>query len=297
MKITVCTPTYNRGYLLDKLYNSLKIQKFKDFEWLIVNDGSTDNTEEIVNKYINENKININYINKKNGGKHTALNIGIDNARGELFWIVDSDDFIVENALETIWSWWQQIDNKKEFAGVSGLRGHNNKSVIGSYTDDEYLDADYLEYRYKYKIKGDKAEVYRTDILRMNKFPEFKGEKYVTEATVWNRIANQGYKIRWYNKIIYICEYLQGGLTNTSDANIIKSWNGTTLYYKEIINNNKIPIKEKILYAIRSYLHYCHEKNIGLRGILNITLNPFYILIGAFIILSKRIKRLVINYR
>ncbi|WP_195515200.1 glycosyltransferase family 2 protein [Paraclostridium bifermentans] len=293
MNITVFTPTYNRASLLPKLYESLKKQNFKCFEWLIVDDGSSDNTEEVINNFIKENLINIKYIKKKNGGKHTALNVGIDNAKGELFWIVDSDDYIVNGSLQYLWNKWDEIENKSEFAGLSSLRGYSNGKIIGSKSNNEYIDTDALSYRYKYKILGDKAEVYRTDILRKFKFPEFKGEKYVTEAVVWNRIANENLKLRFLNEVTYICEYLEGGLTNTSDKNIMESWKGTTLYYKELLSYKQVPLKDKILNGSRAYLHYCYEKGIGFKGILNITKNPMYIILSWFVYTAKLSKRII----
>ena len=293
MNITVCTPTYNRAHLLNKLYTSLKKQNYNSFQWIIVDDGSTDDTEAIVNEFIKENNINIRYIKKKNGGKHTALNIGIDNAEGELFWIVDSDDYIIDDALKYIWNKWCELKDKKDFAGLSALKGYENKKVIGTTVNEEYIDADVLTYRYKYRVLGDKSEVYRTDILKKYKFPEYREEKFLTEAVVWNRIANDGYKIRWFNKVIYICEYLEGGLTNTSDKNIMDSWQGTTLYYKELLSYKQVPLKDKILNGARAYLHYCYEKGIGFKGIFNITKNPLYIGLSWFVYVAKLSKRLI----
>ena len=293
MNITVCTPTYNRAHLLNKLYTSLKKQNYNSFQWIIVDDGSTDDTEAVVNEFIKENNINIRYIKKKNGGKHTALNIGIDNAEGELFWIVDSDDYIIDDALKYIWNKWCELKDKKDFAGLSALRGYENKKVIGTTVNEEYIDADVLTYRYKYRVLGDKSEVYRTDILKKYKFPEYREEKFLTEAVVWNRIANDGYKIRWFNKVIYICEYLEGGLTNTSDKNIMDSWQGTTLYYKELLSYKQVPLKDKILNGARAYLHYCYEKGIGFKGIFNITKNPLYIGLSWFVYVAKLSKRVI----
>lgn len=293
MNITVCTPTYNRAHLLNKLYTSLKKQNYNSFQWIIVDDGSTDDTEAIVNEFIKENNINIRYIKKKNGGKHTALNIGIDNAEGELFWIVDSDDYIIDDALKYIWNKWCELKDNKDFAGLSALKGYENKKVIGTTVNEEYIDADVLTYRYKYRVLGDKSEVYRTDILKKYKFPEYREEKFLTEAVVWNRIANDGYKIRWFNKVIYICEYLEGGLTNTSDKNIMDSWQGTTLYYKELLSYKQVPLKDKILNGARAYLHYCYEKGIGFKGIFNITKNPLYIGLSWFVYVAKLSKRVI----
>lgn len=291
--ITICTPTYNRARLLRRLYDSLKDQSFKDFEWIIVDDGSNDNTTEVVNSFIKEDLINIKYIKKKNGGKHTALNLGIDNAKGELFWIVDSDDYILEDSLQYIWDKWNEIEKKNDFAGLSGLRGYSNESIIGTTINQEYIDCDTLSYRYKYRVLGDKSEVYKTDILKKFKFPEFNGEKYLTEAVVWNRIANENLKLRFFSKVIYVCEYLEGGLTNTSDKNIMESWHGTTLYYKELLSYKQVPTKDKILNGARAYLHYCYEKGIGFKGILNITKNPIYILLSWFVYIAKLSKRTI----
>ena len=102
VSITVFTPTYNRGYTLKKLYNSLKKQSDNDFEWLIIDDGSTDDTKSLVKDFIKENKVNIRYMYKKNEGKYKAINTAIDLAKGELFFIVDSDDWITEDSIETI---------------------------------------------------------------------------------------------------------------------------------------------------------------------------------------------------
>ena len=132
---------------------------------------------------------------------------------------------------------------------------------------------------------------YRTCILRQFKFPVFEGERYITESVVWNRIANKNLKLRYLNKVTYICEYLNGGLTNTSDKNIMDSWKGTTLYYKEMLSYKQIPMKEKIFNTIRSYVHYCYEKNLGVKEVLKITHNGIYIFSGIIIYILKVIKR------
>lgn len=199
----------------------------------------------------------------------------------------------MKGALKYIWDKWNEIENKNEFAGISGLRGYSNGSIIGTKGDSEYIDTDTLSYRYKYRILGDKAEVYRTDVLRKFKFPEFKEERYVTEAVVWNRIANKNLKLRFLNEVTYICEYLEGGLTNTSDKNIMESWKGTTLYYKELLSYKQVPLKDKILNGARAYLHYCYEKGIGFKGILNITKNPIYVILAWFVYMAKVSKRII----
>lgn len=130
--ITVFTATYNRENYLNTLYKSLLNQKYKNFEWLIVDDGSIDGTDELIKKYITEEKINIRYYSQENRGKYKCINKGIDLAKGDLFFIVDSDDFISNDALEKIMLWVQQLkkeDNFKDFIGVAGLKVNYNNNI------------------------------------------------------------------------------------------------------------------------------------------------------------------------
>lgn len=289
-KITICTPTYNRGELLRCLFDSLNKQDFVDFEWIIVDDGSSDNTPAVVEKFKLTATFPIIYLKKKNGGKHTALNLGIQYATGELCWIVDSDDYITDNSLNFIWESWINIKDKEQYAGISGLRAYLDGSLIGNTVSDVFIDTDCLSYRYKYQIQGDKSEVYRTDILKKFTFPEYKNERFMTEAVVWNRIANEGYKLRWTNEIICICDYLNDGLTSNSDKNIMDSWEGTTLYYKEIMSYKQISIKDKLFNTVRSYIHYSYLKKLGFKEIFRITKNPFYI-IFAFVLYELKLMK------
>lgn len=231
--ISILTPTYNRAYILHKLYESLLRQSDLDFEWIIIDDGSTDNTEELVKKWKIENKLfSIYYYRKENGGKHTAINYGMQYINSDYTFIVDSDDYLTNDAIELIHSWITPVANNLKFAGVSGLRGTSErpKDRIGGFPDNEYyIDSSNLD-RGKNFLHGDKAEVYKTNILKKYPFPEFKGENFLTESIVWNEIANDGYIIRWYNEIIWICEYLDDGLTkNDGIENAIRNFQGYTL--------------------------------------------------------------------
>lgn len=218
---TIFTPTYNRRELIDNLYHSLLAQTDKNFEWLVVDDGSTDNTENYFTDLLaKQQPFPIRYIKQENGGKHRAINKGVQNANGELFFIVDSDDYLTENAIEKINQWITTLDNSHKWAGISGLRGFSKDSVVGQHSDFSYIDAKNNERR-KYNLLGDKAEVYFTDVLKQHPFPEIPGENFISEEIVWNAIARDGYYLRWFNEIIYICDYLDGGLTkdNSKDKN------------------------------------------------------------------------------
>lgn len=220
MLVSIFTPTFNRGYIISNLYDSLKRQTTKDFEWIIVDDGSSDNTMDLIYSFmLKESEFNIVLINVKNGGKHRAINKGLKLAKGELFFIVDSDDYLTDDAVQNIIEFESTIpDNlKKDFAGISLNRGYSNNELIGTtFENDDFIDITMLE-RPKYNIFGDKAEVFYTDVLKNYPFPEFEGENFLTECIVWDQIAYDGLKLRFFNSIIYICNYLPDGLTSNEN--------------------------------------------------------------------------------
>lgn len=264
--ISVITPTYNRAYSLERLYSSLISQTNKDFEWIIINDGSTDDTEEIITKFVMEQLINIVYEYQKNSGKHKALNKAIKKAKGDLIFFVDSDDYLTDNCIEFIAEKWELIRRDKTFAGLSGSIVSPKGEMIGDLGGTktlEYIDTNAFEYRYKYKVKGDKAEVFRKEIIEKYTFPEIKDEKFIPEALVYNRIAEDGYRLRWFKEPIYVCEYRKDGLTAQGDILFVKSWNGYSLYLKEMLTYRGVPTLLKLkllLYYIR--LSYKYKKSI-----------------------------------
>ncbi len=230
--VTVFTPTYNRAYRLEKLYQSLQAQTSKDFEWIVINDGSTDNTNELFDKWLSDkNDFAITYREVPNGGKHRAINKAVKLASGKAFFIVDSDDYLLPEAIEKVTEWFKQVEDLDEFAGISGLRGESTDNPIGGYGnfEGEYVDCTNLE-RHLYNLLDDKAEVYKTEILKKFPFPEFEGENFVPESLIWDSIARDGYKIRWFNEIIYICEYLADGLTASSDKKFMDNPKGFLSY-------------------------------------------------------------------
>ncbi|MCD2502359.1 glycosyltransferase family 2 protein [Clostridium sp. NSJ-145] len=239
-KITVFTATYNRKHLLEKLYESLKKQTNKDFEWLIIDDESSDQTDELVNLWIKkENNFSIRYMKQNHGGKHRALNKGFFEAKGEYFFIVDSDDYLTDNAIEIVCKWIETIEKSDEkLAGIAGLKAYQNGVVSGGtpkINKDGYIDTDCFS-REKYNLTGEKAEVFKVEVLKQYLFPEFEGEFFVTEDVCWNSIYGDGYKLRWFNEVIYIFEYLDDGLTKTGLNEInghVKNYNGYCYYIKQ----------------------------------------------------------------
>lgn len=288
-KITIFTPTFNRVHLLPRLYNSLLNQHTKEFEWVVVDDGSTDLTYEYILNCIKDDKIDIQYYKQKNSGKHIAINKGVKMAQGELFFIVDSDDFLTKDAISKIIIKYDSIKDNLSFIGVSGRRGIDEKKPIG--TNQKYKDiiASPIDFRYKYKIKGDMAEVFKTDILKKNPFPNILNEKFCPESLIWNRVSKNN-NILWFSDIIYICEYIEGGLTDNIFEIRKKAPLTTTMYYKELESYN-IPLIQKIkaninYWRFSFYLNSSFKDNIievnFLFSLLGIPLGFFFHLKDKF---------------
>ena len=268
--ISILTPTYNRGKLLLPLYESLKNLTFEDFEWLIVDDGSEDDTEQYALSWIAHNIENaefpIRYIKKSNGGKHTAINRGVREANGELILILDSDDTLPEDSLATIAQYYEQCKGYKDCAGVCGLMAHHDGQLIGTGFPKEPMYESALQFRYAKKgnVTGDLLEVYKTSVMREFPFPEIENEKFCPESLVWNRIANK-YKLFCFNKVVYYRDYLEGGLTSKIVRIRMNSPIASTMTYAEMLDYN-ISLKWKIRSAINYWrFKYC-IKNKSLKA-------------------------------
>ncbi len=254
-KITVITPTYNRGDMLERLYRSLLGQTVKDFCWLVVDDGSGDGTEALVKRWSEENKIKICYQKQENGGKHRALNAGIRRIESLLTFIVDSDDYLPEDSIRIILEYHNKFAGTPGICGYSFLRFYSNGEVNTAYFPiNEEIDT-YLKVRINGGIGGDKAEVFYTDVLKEYPFPEFRGEKFMPEDTVWMMMSEK-YAMVHINECVYISDYLEGGLTRSGRRMKIYSPKGMMLRSKVYLENNKVCLKVKIkmqlLYIIYS---------------------------------------------
>lgn len=280
--ITVFTPTYNRAYILPKLYASLRAQTSDNFEWVIVDDGSTDETKRLVTGWLSDkNKFCVRYYNRENGGKHRAINFGVQVARGELFFIVDSDDYLTPDAIETLILWEASIKNNDKFCGVAGEKASiRDGSIIGNpISSGEYIDATALEREY-YNILGDKAEAFYTKLLKKYPFPEIDGENFITENVVWYRIAHDGYKMRWYKKPIYMCEYREDGLTHQGNTLFTRNPIGYALSVRERCEYRSVTVKEKILAAY--YYHEDVKNDMSVLDAIRMLDFPYWLAIGVY---------------
>jgi glycosyltransferase involved in cell wall biosynthesis len=249
--LTIFTPAFNRAHLLPRLYESLCQQTCQDFEWLLVDDGSSDTTKELVSKWIVENKIPITYIHQENQGMHGAHNTAYNTIKTTLNTCIDSDDYMPLNGVALILSKWETIDQKK-YAGIIGLDALETGVVLGSKftTDTTTLEDFYLN-----GGTGDKKLVYRTEII--NSYPEypiFEGERYVGLGTKY-LFVDKDYEMVTLNEVLVIVDYQPTGSSNTMFYQYLKYPKGfiynriTTMKYSK-------STKRKFIEAIH-YISSC----------------------------------------
>ena len=286
--LTVFTPTYNRAFCLTNLYDSLVKQTHKDFKWLIIDDGSTDNTKELINTWLNENVIEIQYHYQENQGMHGGHNTAYSLMETELNVCIDSDDCMPENAVELILNFWNE-NASETYAGLVGLDISKNGEVIGT-AFPEIKSSTLLDIYEKHKVKGDKKLVLRTKVT--NKYPPyplFKGEKFVPLGYKY-LLIDQDYELLILNKPLCIVEYLADG----SSLNILKQYkkNPKGFAFSRITEMKYAP---SFKYQFKKAIHYVANsmmaKNIHFikespKKITTVIAIPFGVMLYLYIILK-----------
>ena len=242
--LTVFTPTYNRAYILNQCYESLVRQSCKDFIWLIIDDGSTDNTKELVEEWMkNDNKFEIRYHYKKNGGMHTGHNAAYELIDTELNVCIDSDDFMPDNAVELIVNFWNKYGSDK-YSGIVALDVYKNGEVIGCKLP--YKKSTTLSGFYDNGGQGDKKLIYRTEVInKYPSYPEFKGEKFVPLDYKY-LLVDQDYELLIMNEAVCVVEYMEDGSSKNMFRQYYKNPRGFSfmrkvhmIYDKKFINKFK----------------------------------------------------------
>ena len=286
--LTVFTPAYNRAHLLPRLYESLCRQTCDDFEWLIVDDGSSDNTKELVAQWITEQNIIIHYIYQENQGMHGAHNTAYKNINTELNTCVDSDDYMADNAVELILKKWNSI-NKEKYAGIIGLDALISGELLGTnFTSDTTT----LEDFYLNGGKGDKKLVYRTDIVKKYPdYPVFEGEKYVGLGTKY-LLIDKDYELATLNEVLVIVEYQDTGSSRNMFFQYLKNPHGF-IYNRIVSMRYSKSIKRKFIEAIH-YISSCimvKKKDFykdSPEKFLTVLAIPFGIMLNMFIYYKLR---------
>ncbi|TXK82513.1 glycosyltransferase family 2 protein [Paenibacillus sp. N3.4] len=249
-KLTVFTPTYNRAYCLVHCYESLKRQTSKDFIWLIIDDGSTDNTDELVAGWIAENEMMIRYHYQDNQGMHGAHNTAYQLIDTELNVCIDSDDYMPDNAVEQINAFWES-HGSDQVSGIIGLDAFTDGRIIGSRLPEELESSTLFELYSKHRVTGDKKLVYRTELTRDYPYPIFENEKYVGLAYKYYKL-DQSYELLLMNEVLCCVEYLPDG----SSMNMLKQYRknpkGFAFYRKELM---KLPFAS-LFFKFRQSIHY-----------------------------------------
>jgi putative peptidoglycan lipid II flippase len=249
---TVFTPSYNRAHTLPRVYESLAAQTFRDFEWLIVDDGSSDNTEDLVRGWQAQASFPIRYVRQPNGGKHVAFNRGVALAEGRFFLTFDSDDACISTALERFLALWESIPaaERDRYSAVTAMCADPAGRPLGDSFPSDVLDSYPIEIETRYRVFGDKWGFQRTDVLRQFPYPEIPGEKFMPEGVVWNRIGRH-YRTRYSNELLKIVEYQPEGLSVTKPRLRMQNPQGFRLLYKEYAAS-----ATRLIWKIRQYVNY-----------------------------------------
>lgn len=242
MQITIFTPTYNRAYILPRLFQSLKNQKATNFEWLIVDDGSSDDTESIVNEFIKVANFNIRYYKQNNQGKHIALNLAALKAVGDWMITIDSDDFIADNCLQVCQNLIVEIEAKKDFAGFTFLWAPENLNIdYKNYGRKKWMNDE----KYDWKFPGEMNFVFKTQILQKYPFPVIKSEKFCQESVQIKTIL-RNYKILYTDYILAFGEYLEDGLSQNLYHRLLKNPQYAMLAFKTKLSVAKTQDEKKM---------------------------------------------------
>jgi len=211
---TLFTPTYNRRHTLRRPYESLLAQTSRDFEWVVVDDGSTDGTEDLVRGWAAEGRLPMRYFRQEHRGAHCAMNLGVREAQGMFFSKLDSDDACRPETLARFATLWAEMppDLREGFAGITGLCENQRGERIGDAFPHSPLDASPPELSYRYKVRGDKFGFLRTSALREHPQPEDVGGNFIPEGVLWHKIA-QRYRTRYVNEVFLTVWLDQPSLT------------------------------------------------------------------------------------
>lgn len=258
--ITVLTPTYNRAHTLKRLFDSLIVQQDMQFEWIVIDDGSTDDTKDLIEIFNEKKLINIKYFYQENMGKPSAINTGIKKSSADYIFIVDSDDLITEDCVLTLSKEIERHSmDSRFFSGLCFRKGNLDGSVLGRHIESINLECDlYHSTDLKNLLKVDLAYCFKKSYMKKNFFPKYDSENFVPELYIWNKITDLDLVYTYMNKVIYLCEYMPDGLSANFKSQLKKNPKGFLLYYKDQFRREK-GVLNKTKMTIRIFQCYIYE--------------------------------------
>ncbi len=268
--LTVITTTFNRAYCLHQVYESLVRQTSKDFIWLVMDDGSSDDTKSLIEGYQREGLVEIEYYYKENGGMHTARNAAYEKAHTELNIIIDSDDWMTDDAVEKIVTFWNE--NKSErYSGIISNNISKEGKLIGSPLPDGVKACTQTELTDRYGVRGDKKLIFRCDLTKRYPYPEFPGEKFYP-ASYKFRLLDLEYSMLLMNEYTCVVDYNEDSMTFHKFAQYKSNAKGFAHFRNEMIRISKSP-----KYIVKNMIHYIAESRMaGNEKYIRNSSKPFY---------------------
>lgn len=261
MRFTIAIPTYNRKELISRTLKSLEDQTYKDFEVIIIDDGSTDGTEKYIREYAEASDLHIRYYKQANGGKHMALNHAIEKAEGDFFLILDSDDWMLPEGLQILSENWDKIpkEKQKDFSGVMARATEPDGTFIGKpFPRDPYISS-YVDFHFISGIRlgpfKDCVDFIRTDLIKKYRFPDVKEAKFVPEAYITDQIG-MNHKLYCISDVVEIKEYQEEGITKNIDGYKVKNAQGMIAYYEILLKEVFPKAKENVPLQSKVYIWY-----------------------------------------
>ena len=268
VSLSIITPSYNRAPFLENCFRSLENQTNDNFEWILVDDGSSDNTGEVVGA-LRSDRFPIHFLHKENGGKHTALNAAQPYIQGKYVLILDSDDTLTETAVEEVLTAWKRYEADERVGIVTFLKGIAPDQPVCTVADFD-VPVEIMRYRRIRRIRTDCCEVIRAELFKKYPFPVFEGERFLAESALWDRVSFT-HRCVYIDSVIYLCEYREDGLTKAGRALRIRNPRGgmfTSNLRMDRTNYWKDRFKNGLLYAcyrayagvsIRSAIYGCRS--------------------------------------
>lgn len=287
-KITIITPTYNRAHTLPRVYESLKNQTYKGFKWLIIDDGSTDNTADLIKKFCADNLVDIEYIQQKNQHKFLTVLDGIRRVETPYHMVVDSDDAYPKDALEILLNEVEKIEYPEKYIGVMALSSDENGAIVGDKYPNTGFDGSIFDMRYKYGVRGDKFGIFITKTylkqIENKDYSLYKGKGYIPQSIIFNEYDAKGLKTRFINKVVRVYYKDENDAASVSNTR----WTGRNVFglkegHLSLLNSYQTKLfhyPKTLIRNIIGYQFYSFKNNDSVIKSLSRIKNPIIRLMG-----------------